>query len=121
VPRHYIALHGLKATEIDSLGFTEATDQSEIPVVIRVLGAQMPWGLTDCAETGRYLVLFDVAANDGQSPVPTATTAAEAAVFANEADAFAFYQTQSRVTPLRDDGQPNRPLTAFTVELEPAP
>jgi hypothetical protein len=26
VPRHYIALHGLKADEVASLGFEEATD-----------------------------------------------------------------------------------------------
>ena len=33
-------------------------------------------------------------------------------------EALALYRTQSVRCPLRDDGKPNRPLTAFTVCLE---
>lgn len=31
------------------------------------------------------------------------------------------WRAQSRTTPLRDDGKPNRPLTAFTVTIEEMP
>jgi hypothetical protein len=42
---------------------------------------------------------------------------AEAMRFPNGASALACWQTQSIRFPLRADGKPNRPLTAFSVEI----
>lgn len=38
--------------------------------------------------------------------------------FAEAASAAACWQRQSRTTPLRPDGKPNRPLTRFTISFE---
>jgi hypothetical protein len=37
--------------------------------------------------------------------------------FSNVEEALAFYRQQSVRCPLRGDGKPNRPLTAYTVEF----
>lgn len=39
--------------------------------------------------------------------------------FESIGDAFEFYRQQSKTVKLRDDGKPNRPITAFTVEIMP--
>ena len=39
--------------------------------------------------------------------------------FASVEEAITYYARQSRVLPYRPDGVPNRPLSAFTVEIEP--
>ena len=59
----------------------------------------------------------------GHDPYPTGEIkatwhAAEAMTFATRADAVACWQQQSKTHPLRPDGEPNRPLTLFTVEIE---
>jgi len=36
-------------------------------------------------------------------------------------DAMIFWGTQSNTVPLRPDGKPNKPLTALSIEVEPAP
>lgn len=36
----------------------------------------------------------------------------------SQAAAMECWKTQSTVQPLRDDGQPNRPLTAYNVVIE---
>jgi hypothetical protein len=38
--------------------------------------------------------------------------------FADKGAAFTYAMTQSKRVPRRPDGQPNRPLTAFTLEFE---
>lgn len=42
----------------------------------------------------------------------------EAMQFETPRDAIAFYRQVSHVKPKRDDGEANRPLTAFTVSIE---
>jgi hypothetical protein len=39
--------------------------------------------------------------------------------FETNAQAFEFWRQQSKAVPLRPDGKPNRPLTAYTVEILP--
>jgi hypothetical protein len=41
--------------------------------------------------------------------------------FETRADALRFWNRQSRIMPLRPDGQPNKPLTALTICVEPLP
>lgn len=37
--------------------------------------------------------------------------------FDSPADAIEYWRQQSKTVPTRPDGKPNRPLTAFTVEI----
>lgn len=41
--------------------------------------------------------------------------------FADAGDALLYWKMQSPNRPLRPDGKPNRPLTAFTAEIKDAP
>ena len=67
---------------------------------------------------GRYVMDFDVGAYDPDAgPVPTTTDIAKAKHFADIVEALAFWKTQSRIRPIRWDGEPNRPLTGFSVEI----
>lgn len=42
-----------------------------------------------------------------------------AITFDSVGDAFEYWDQQSKTVPMRPDGEPNRPLTAFTVEILP--
>lgn len=67
----------------------------------------------------QYLKAFDVEAHDGRGECDATGDLAEAMVFDSYREASAAWQTQSVKRPLREDGQPNRPLTAFTIEVVP--
>lgn len=69
------------------------------------------------ADDGRYLMDFDVAQHDGRGPIPTTDKIEEARHFPTPADAINFWRTQSVTRPCRPDGEANRPLTAYSVEL----
>jgi len=70
------------------------------------------WPLND-----HYLL---AARMDGYSPnVATVAYASDAMKFATVAEAWDYWRQQSPDLPLRPDGQPNRPLTALTVAVEP--
>lgn len=82
--------------------------------VIRILcAADESW----CSESGHYVRDFDVGAHDGLGPFPVTKDITEAKVFSNASVALQFWSMQSRIRPLRPDNKPNRPLTAFTVEI----
>lgn len=44
----------------------------------------------------------------------------DAKTFRNMEEALTFWRQQSETVPLRDDGEPNRPLTAYNISLEEA-
>ena len=86
------------------------------------------WGIRLVAFGGRplgtWLREFDPDAGPLPHPTGFADDTSDPALalrFDSAADALAFAQTQSTRTPLRPDGQPNRPLTAFTVAIERLP
>ena len=74
---------------------------------------------------GRYVLDFDVGAYDPydpkSGPVPTTDRITEAKQFADPEEALAFWKTQSRIRPFRPDGEPNRPLSGFSVAIAPVP
>lgn len=72
---------------------------------------------TDTPHDGRYVTEIDVDAWDGRGMLYTINNAEEALGFESYADAFEYWRQQSAVRPLRPDGKPNRPGTAFTVEI----
>lgn len=74
-------------------------------------GVETPEGLI-----GQYLESFDVDAHDGRGTATWTNDLNEAIVFDGFMQAMEAWRTWSTVRMFRDDGQPNRPLTAFHVE-----
>jgi hypothetical protein len=67
---------------------------------------------------GKYLEWSDPDAIDGLGDDQWTDNLAKAKRFLTFEAAMECWQAQSRVTPLRDDGEPNRPLTAYSVTVE---
>ena len=65
---------------------------------------------------GQYLKSFDVEAHDGRGTAEWTDDVTLAMQFADVVEAVQVWRTQSKVRPLREDGRPNRPLTAFHME-----
>lgn len=84
---------------------------------------EIQWsGGVDGEETeleGSYVKTFDPNARDGRGDITTTFDKSSAMRFPDAGAALAFWKQQSAVRPLRDDGKPNRPLTAFTMSVEP--
>lgn len=68
---------------------------------------------------GGLLKEFDVDAMGGRGTSDWTVDPEEALHFESPEAAHKAWTTQSTVAPLRQDGQPNRPLTAYTVEILP--
>ena len=66
--------------------------------------------------TSQYLLSFSVHDPMRRGYITTTKNATQAKRFESQRAAFEFWQQQHG---LRDDGKPNRPLTAFTVEVLP--
>ena len=77
----------------------------------RVLSGKPPRGRA-------RIVDADPDAEDGRGVVTWTDDLATARKFASPFLAIEFWKQQSTVRPTREDGKPNRPLTAFTVVLE---
>lgn len=69
---------------------------------------------------GGYLEAFDVDAFNGGGDATFTDDKEKAIKFRDLAHAFETWKTQSKVRPLRADGKPNRPLTAFSITFEEA-
>lgn len=66
---------------------------------------------------GRFVSRYDPDAHGGLGQVWTTADPRMAIQFISHGEAVAFYRQASTVEPVRDDGKPNRPLTAFTVSI----
>ena len=71
--------------------------------------------VTGDAPIHQWLETYDVDAHNGQGRALFTRHLKEARKFATLTDAMEAWKTQSTVVPLRPDGKPNRPLTAYTV------
>jgi hypothetical protein len=91
-----------------------------MPMLTMKLLDTEPPGLEPALGLPGYLRAFDPDADDGRGVVVVTQDRREAMRFDAAAAALAMWKRQSSVRPLRPDGQPNRPLTAFTVMLEQA-
>lgn len=67
-----------------------------------------------------YLVRCDVDDHEGRGEIYVSNDKANAKRFADLMEAMAYWKRPSNIVPLRPDGRPNRPLTAFSVTVEPA-
>ena len=70
---------------------------------------------------GNYLKWADVEAFEGRGDAVFTSKIANAQRFATFEAATEFWKQQSKTRPLRPDGKPNRPLTAFNVTIEKVP
>jgi hypothetical protein len=68
-------------------------------------------------EIGQFFRTLDVDAYDGRGWATFTKDVQYAAKFPTPIGAWKFWGQQSTVKPLRADGRPNRPGTAFTVEI----
>ena len=70
------------------------------------------------APAGLYLASYDPDGNGGQGAATWTEDPDRALQFATMAEAHACYTAVSRRRPVRSDGKPNRPLTAFSVMFD---
>ena len=70
---------------------------------------------------GPWLVDFEHEAMRGRGNGTFSYYVDEAKRFASHDEAMEFWRKQSVVQPLRDDGEPNRPLSGFSISIEPLP
>lgn len=87
--------------------------------VLRVIESAAPaWKRGSLTEKpdGLLVVGCDVDAYDGLGFAELTADVTKAKTFPNAAAAMAYWRRQSTVRPLRADGKPNRPLTAYTME-----
>lgn len=66
----------------------------------------------------QWLKTFDVEAFDGRGDAEFTDDPTQALRFKDLAAAIAAWKTQSRRRPRREDGKPNRPLTAFSITFD---
>jgi hypothetical protein len=69
---------------------------------------------------GQYLKAFDADRNFYNGHIEVTPDKAHALLFNDVGEAFNCWKRQSRTLPLRPDGNPNRPLTAFSATFESA-
>jgi len=64
---------------------------------------------------GEYVKDFDFEYLDGRGLLTSTPDVKEAMVFENAEKAIEFWRTQPKCKPMRNDGRPNRPLTATNI------
>jgi hypothetical protein len=65
----------------------------------------------------KYLKTCDFEAYEGRGSCTFTDNIEDAMMFISKAEAMLFWKTQSKIRPKRPDGKPNRPLTAYHVEI----
>lgn len=66
---------------------------------------------------GSWLKSYDPSALGGLGLLRGTDDDREAKQFADAGEAFEFWRQQSSAHPTRMDGKPNRPLTAYSIEV----
>ncbi len=90
------------------------------PVVMILRGMVDTRGQHHATEfDGQFLKDFDFEAGDGRGLIDMTPDLAEAKVFPTMADAIEFRNRVPKCKPVREDGKPNRPLTATHWQLAP--
>jgi hypothetical protein len=74
-----------------------------------------------CADVGRYLKWCDFEALNGRGLALFTDDVDKAMKFTSKFEALVFWRTQSKTMPYRFDGKPNRPLTAYHMEVTDVP
>lgn len=69
-------------------------------------------------EEDYWVMAYDPDAHEGRGEVQTTHDPALALHFNDSVSAWMTWKQQSKRLPLRADGRPNRPLTAFCISVE---
>lgn len=72
-----------------------------------------------CPQAGSWVRSFNPEAYDGRGNLVTTRKPAQALLFSDGHKAWEFWMTVPKARPVRPDGRPNRPLTAFSIEVGP--
>lgn len=81
--------------------------------------------ILDLEHANQWVVSMDPDVSDTDPPtyptgfLVTTSDPAEALLFPSFRQAANYWMKQSAAVPLRPDGQPNRPMTAYSVTIEP--
>lgn len=83
------------------------------------------WGTRNEMLTGEngepiYLKSYDPDGNNGHGDIEITFDPLEAKLFDTSSEAMDEWMKVSTVLPVRPDGKPNRPLSAYTIETEPS-
>lgn len=78
------------------------------------------YGFVPLSTDGMYLRAYDPEAHHGRGHVEFTAKRAEALTFPDAAAAILLWRAVPHCHPRRDDGKPNRPLTAYHMEIEGA-
>lgn len=83
--------------------------------VIKIIGSCI--GIPTSVD-GKYLTKYDPDFRSGRGFVDGSDKIGDAIFFADKKEAMEFWKQPSKTHPIRStDGKPNRPLTAYTVEI----
>jgi hypothetical protein len=83
---------------------------------LRCIGV-MTVGATDTRMVGMLVKAHDPNMRDGRGWTEWTDDERFARRFRSPVEALDFWRQQSTVRPLRPDGKPNRPLTAYSIEV----
>lgn len=89
--------------------------------VIRIVSLAGVVGVRKNGLEGQYVKFYNPEDNDGWGSVESTSHIEEALTFNSSEDAVRTWRAVPEKRPLRPDGKPNRPLTAFTVEIIQVP
>jgi hypothetical protein len=85
-----------------------------MPFIIRLYSlAHSP----DILYPNKFLKSFDPDGNGGAGQYDTALDPKDAQFFKSTKDAIDVWRSSSKTRPYRPDGESNRPLTAFNIEI----
>lgn len=82
--------------------------------IMRIVGSTLG---NPTPEDDTYLLAYDPNGNEGRGSIKTTKDKAKAKRFLDQVEALACWKRPSATHPWRLDGKPNRPLTAFTVQI----
>lgn len=83
-------------------------------VVLKIVGNSAGG---DPSFNGKYLTVYTPNGFGGNGLIATSVFIREAKLFNDSIEALNCWRQVSKTHPVRPDGKPNRPLTAYTVEL----
>jgi hypothetical protein len=73
------------------------------------------------APVGHFLKSYRPEAHNGRGEADWTIELRFARRFVSKEQAWEYWRQVPKSRPTRPDGQPNRPLTAYTIAIEPAP
>lgn len=91
-----------------------------MPVVIVCEGLASAYSSGDPL-VGQFLLSYDPEAHGGLGDAEFTADLEKARRFADAAEAIECWRAVPNAKPVRPDGRPNRPLTAFSVTLREVP